>query len=134
MEKRYGWTGKILRIDLTDGKTSGIETDRYRDKYIGGRGLAGYFLKKHITRPYDDPDMPVLFFTGPLVNTKSPTSGRMTIMSKSPLTGTIGDSSVGGSFGTMLKKAGFDGIIITGGSDYLCGIEISDNQIHSYYQ
>lgn len=126
----FGWHGKILRIDLTR-KSFEIDTPdpELFHKFIGGRGLAGYFLKKHITRPYDDPDMPVLFFTGPLVNTKSPTSGRMTIMSKSPLTGTIGDSSVGGSFGTMLKKAGFDGIIITGGSDYLCGIEISDDRI-----
>jgi aldehyde:ferredoxin oxidoreductase len=126
----FGWHGSILRIDLS---RKSVEVDTPAPalfhKYIGGRGLAGYLLKDRITRSYDDPDMPILFFTGPLVNTKSPTSGRMTIMSKSPLTGTIGDSSVGGSFGTMLKKAGFDGIIISGCSDHLCGIEISDNKI-----
>ena len=72
--------------------------------------------------------MPLLFFAGPLVNTRSPTSGRMTIMSRSPLTGTVGDSSVGGSF-AQLKKAGFDGIIITGKSETLCGIEIKDQTI-----
>jgi aldehyde:ferredoxin oxidoreductase len=54
----------------------------------------------------------------------------MTIMSRSPLTGAVGDSSVGGSFGFQLKKAGFDGIIITGKSEILCGIEIKDNNIH----
>jgi aldehyde:ferredoxin oxidoreductase len=127
----FGWPGKILRIDL-NRKSFEFDTPdpKLFYKYIGGRGLAGYFLKNLITLPYDDPEMPVLFFTGPLVNTKSPTSGRMTVMSKSPLTGTIGDSSVGGSLGTMLKKAGFDGIIITGRSEHLCGIEIIDNRIH----
>ncbi len=126
----FGWHGNILRIDL-NRKSVEIDTPAPAlfHKYIGGRGMAGYFLKDRITLSYDDPDMPILFFTGPLVNTQSPTSGRMTIMSRSPLTGTIGDSSVGGSFGTMLKKAGFDGIIITGRSDQLCGIEIADSRI-----
>ncbi len=127
----FGWHGKILRIDL-NRKSFQIDTPAPElfHKFIGGRGLAGHFLKDCITLSYDDPKMPVLFFTGPLVNTPSPTSGRMTIMSKSPLTGTIGDSSVGGSFGTMLKKAGLDGIIITGCSDHLCGIEIFDDKIN----
>jgi len=89
--------------------------------------MAGYFLKGHVTRAWDDYLMPLLLFTGPLVNTASPTSGRMCIMSRSPLTGTVGDSSVGGSFGTSLKKAGWDGLIITGRSDCLCGIEITDS-------
>ena len=126
----FGWHGNILRIDL-NRQSFHIDTPDLKlfHKFIGGRGLAGHFLKNCITLPYNDPDMPILFFTGPLVNTKSPTSGRMTIMSKSPLTGTIGDSSVGGSFGTLLKKAGFDGIIITGQNNHLCGIEISDNRI-----
>ena len=126
----FGWHGNILRIDL-NRKSFEFDTPDpgLYHKFIGGRGLAGYFLKNQITLSYNDPDMPVLFFTGPLVNTQSPTSGRMTIMSRSPLTGTIGDSSVGGSFGTMLKKTGFDGIIITGCSDQLCGIEIFDDKI-----
>ncbi len=121
----FGWCGKILRIDL-DKKLSEAEFPDhtiYRE-YIGGRGLAGFYLKEHVTRDWNDPSMPLLFFTGPLVNTKSPTSGRMTIMSRSPLTGTVGDSSVGGAFGSRLKQAGFDGIIITGKSSELCRIEI----------
>lgn len=127
----YGWCGKIARINLSD-QTWSVETadPEILKKFIGGRGLAGYYLRKRITRNWDDPDMPLLIFTGPLVNTRSPTSGRMTIMSRSPLTGTVGDSSVGGSFGTELKKAGFDGIIITGKSHTLAGIEILNDSIH----
>jgi aldehyde:ferredoxin oxidoreductase len=126
----YGWCGKIARINLSD-QTWSVETvdPDILKKFIGGRGLAGYYLRKKITHHWDDPDMPLLIFTGPLVNTRSPTSGRMTIMSRSPLTGTVGDSSVGGSFGTELKKTGFDGIIITGKSHTLAGIEILNGSI-----
>ncbi len=126
----YGWCGKIAKINLSD-QTWSVETadPEILKKFIGGRGLAGYYLRKKITLNWDDPDMPLLIFTGPLVNTRSPTSGRMTIMSRSPLTGTVGDSSVGGSFGTELKKAGFDGIIITGKSHTLAGIEILNDSI-----
>ena len=126
----YGWCGKIARINLSD-KTWRFETadPEILKKFIGGRGLAGYYLGKKITLNWDDPDIPLLIFTGPLVNTRSPTSGRMSMMSRSPLTGTVGDSSVGGSFGTELKKAGFDGIIITGKSHTLSGIEVFNASI-----
>ena len=91
--------------------------------------MAGYYLSDHVTRGWDDPEMPLLIFTGPLVGTAAPTSGRMTVMSRSPLTGTVGDASVGGKFGTELKKAGWDGIIITGKSPQLAGIEIRDEAV-----
>lgn len=126
----FGWCGKILKIDLTEKRWDTLAPSKtLYETWLGGRGLAGYFLKPHITLDWDDPEMPLLFFTGPLVNTKSPTSGRMTIMSRSPLTGTTGDSSVGGSFGTTLKKAGYDGIIITGKSSELCGLHIDNSGV-----
>lgn len=130
-EKMYGWLGKILKIDLTDQNQSIIEPEEeIYHKFIGGRGLAGHYLRSKITLNWNDPQVPILFFTGPLNNTSSPTSGRMTVMSKSPLTGTIGDSSVGGSLANSIKKAGWDGIIITGKSPSPCGIEIFGQEIH----
>lgn len=124
-------SGKILEIDLSEKRFKTFIPDPdILIKFVGGRGLAGYFLKEHITLNWDDPDMPILFFTGPLANTPSPFSGFTNVMSRSPLTGTIGDSSVGGFFGTQLKRAGFDGIIITGKSDTLCGIEIHNSKIN----
>ena len=126
----YGWCGKILKIDLTNHHFSTEEPGHdILCSYIGGRGLAGYYLSKEVTRSWNDPAMPLLFFTGPLVGTASPTSGRMTIMTRSPLTGTVGDASVGGNLGTYLKKSGWDGIIVTGKSDRLCGIEIVDETV-----
>ena len=126
----YGWTGKILRIDLSAGKTDILRPDKeiYR-KFIGGKGMAGHFLRPHATLPWDHPDMPLLLFTGPLVGTIAPTSGRSTVMSRSPLTGTVADCSVGGRLGFQLKRAGWDGIIITGKADSLCSIEIEDGEI-----
>lgn len=125
-----GWCGKILKIDLNSHSIT-IEKPPMEiyHKFIGGKGLAGYYLKDHITLEWDNPETPLVFLTGPLVNTSSPTSGRMTIMSKSPLTGTVGDTSVGGTFGTQLKKSGWDGIIITGKSKNKCGIEINDQNV-----
>lgn len=127
----FGWRGNILFIDLNRKSVhrESLEPDLYR-RFLGGRGLAGYFLRPHITRDWNDPDMPVMFFTGPLVDTSAPCSGRMTIMSKSPQTGTVGDSSVGGSLGGMLKKANLDGILVTGQSNEWCGIEIDDERIN----
>ena len=126
----YGWSGKIARINLDDHswKIEAADPELLK-KFIGGRGLAGFHLGKHITLDWDDPEMPLLLFTGPLANTASPTSGRMTVMSRSPLTGTVGDSSVGGTFGTELKRAGLDGLFISGKSESLCGLEIADQTI-----
>lgn len=126
----FGWTGKVLRINLTDKSSDIINpSSGLYSSYIGGKGLAGYYLRPHCREKWDSPEMPLLFFTGPLVNTQSPTSGRFCVMSISPLTGTVGDSSAGGRFGTELKKAGWDGIIITGKSQDLCGISIVNEKI-----
>lgn len=125
-----GWLGSILYIDLTQ-RTYWVEhPDRnHYIRYIGGKGLAGFYLRPWVTYAWDAPEMPLLFFTGPLVGTPSPTSGRMHVMSRSPLTGTVGDASVGGSLGVQLKRAGYDGIIFLGRCDTLTGIEIADQQV-----
>jgi aldehyde:ferredoxin oxidoreductase len=91
--------------------------------------MAGLLLHPHIRRSWDDPDLPLILMAGPLVGTASPTSGRMCLMSRSPLTGTVGDASVGGSLGTQLKRAGWDGIVITGRGHGLCGVEIADRSV-----
>jgi aldehyde:ferredoxin oxidoreductase len=126
----HGWSGSILHIDLSTW-TYRLEQPApatYRD-WIGGKGLAGLFLYPHIRRPWNDPELPLIFMAGPLVGTASPTSGRMCIASRSPLTGTVGDASVGGSLGTQVKRAGLDGILVSGRSGRLCGIEIVDHQV-----
>lgn len=126
----HGWTGKIAHINLTTSEIEVLQppVELYQ-KFIGGKGMAGHFLRPHGTLAWDHPDMPVLIFTGPLVGTAAPTSGRSTVMSRSPLTGTIADTSVGGRLGFQLKRAGWDGLIVTGKSKKPCGIEIIDDKV-----
>lgn len=130
MPQRYGRTGKILVLNAADWTCSTIEPDRdTAAQFIGGRGLAGSFLRPHAHLSPDSPDMPLIFMTGPLTATPSPSSGGICVMSKSPLTGTVFPLSAGGTFGTELKKAGWDGIILTGRSASPCGIVISDSSV-----
>ena len=126
----FGWSGQLLRIDLTR-KTAETEhiPSELLTRFIGGRGLAGHYLRDLVTLPFTDPESPFIIFSGPLGGTLAPTSGRFTIMGRSPLTGTIGDSSTGGDLGLELKKGGVDGVIITGRADRLTGITIRDREV-----
>lgn len=130
MNGSFGWTGTVLRIDLTSGEIAHEHPDEdlYR-AFLGGRGLAGHYLRPFADREHTDPDLPLLLFTGPLTGTDSPTSGRGTIMTRSPLTGAVCDGSIGGGLPTRLKKAGYDGLIVTGRSGVPCGIEIDDGGV-----
>jgi aldehyde:ferredoxin oxidoreductase len=124
----HGWCGKILHVNLTRRT---VDTEhlpiKILERWIGGKGLAGLYLRPHIQRRFDDPHMPLILMSGPLVNTPAPTSGRICIASRSPLTGTVGDCSVGGSLGTQMKKAGWDGIVITGRAADTCGVIIQND-------
>ncbi len=125
-----GWQGNILHINLTT-RTTRIEqpVPAIYNKWIGGKGLAGYYLRPYVTHNWDDEHMPLIFMTGPLVGTPSPTSGRMCIMSRSPLTGAIADCSVGGKLASEIKKCGYDGLVISGKSSGLTGIKIEGSTV-----
>lgn len=126
----YGWTGKILHIDLSR-KRFEVETPdaSFYTRYIGGKGMGGYYLRECAALAWDHPDMMVGLFAGPLVATTAPTSGRAHMVSKSPLTGLVGDASVGGKLATRLKRAGWDGLVIRGRSDTPIGLEIHDDAV-----
>ncbi len=113
----HGWAGKTVTIDLTGGKIEETKSDsRILKFFIGGRGL-GVKLYYDTVDPNIDPLSPeniLIFATGPLTGTAAPMSGRHVMVSKSPLTGTILDSSSGGFFGKELKFAGIDALIIKG--------------------
>jgi aldehyde:ferredoxin oxidoreductase len=126
----HGWTGKILTVNLTKQTTEELTLPaEVYWRNIGGKGLCGALLFDHFRHAWDDPRMPLAFMTGPLNNTSSPTSGRMTVMSRSPLTGAVCDASVGGRLGTVLKCAGYDGILVTGRSHSWCGLTINENGV-----
>ncbi len=112
-----GYNGKVLRVDLTAGKTS-VEplNEEWAEKFIGGKGLGARYLWKEL-KPGTDPLSPnnvLMMWTGPLCGTMVPLSGRFVVITKSPATGTFLDSYVGGHFPHELKWTGFDGVIING--------------------
>lgn len=125
-----GYTGKGIKVDLTKKEITVFDApeELYR-KYLGGRGIGVAIIADRITHTYDSAEIPLIFATGPLVGTPSPTSGRMSVISRSPLTGTVFDCSVGGRFGTELKKAGYDYIEITGISDRWVVLNIENSSL-----
>ena len=116
---KYGYMGKLLRVDLTHRKTSEQEflEDSAR-KYIGGSGLGARFLfdeTNENTTAFGEDNL-LMFLTGPLVGTPVPFTGRHAVVTKSPL-GIWGEGDSGGSWGVTLKKTGYDGVIIVGKSE-----------------
>lgn len=127
----YGWMGKIVKVDLTAKTVENYQFPaEWWEKYLGGRGL-GVKLYTELCSPEIDPlaeDNALIFLTGPLTGTVF-TSGRYQVISKSPLTGTICDSSSGGSFGAILKRTGLDGLIITGKAAEPVYLEITESDL-----
>jgi len=127
-----GYVGKILRIDLSKRKVlQWVADESLLKRFIGGSGLAAKILFDETRPDIDpfDPENPLIFMTGPVTATKVPLSGRYQVVSKSPLTGIYGESDSGGSWGPELKKAGFDGIIISGHASKPIYVWISDGNV-----
>ena len=128
----YGYTGKILRIDLSTTKVTEENLhERDAEKFIGGKGLGAKLFFDNFDPTVDpfSPDNPLILCTGPLTGTTAPTGGRWCIVTKSPLTSLFLDSQVGGYFGAEIKKCGYDFIIIQGKADNPIYIVIQDSNV-----
>jgi aldehyde:ferredoxin oxidoreductase len=111
-----GYAGRVGHIDLSSRTVEyrPIPEDWAR-KYIGGRGLGVRYAYE--AGPTIDPlsgDNVICFMNGPLTGSEATMSGRMAVVTKSPLTGTITDSHHGGWSAARLRWAGFDGLVIKG--------------------
>ena len=111
-----GYANKHVWVDLTSGAVEykPVPEDLAR-KYIGGRGLGVKFVFDN--GPEVDPLSPdniLCFMNGPLTGSEANMSGRMAVVTKSPLTGTVTDSHHGGWSAARLRWAGFDGLIFKG--------------------
>jgi aldehyde:ferredoxin oxidoreductase len=126
-----GWMGKIIKIDLSSGRQEPlpVSTETLR-RFLGGRGLGVKLYTDLCPEPLDPfaTDNALIFMTGPLTGTVM-TSGRYQVVSRSPLTGTICDSSSGGSFGAVLKSTGLDGLVIQGRANHPVYLYIHDGGI-----
>ena len=126
----FGYNGKVLRINLSENsiKVEPLNLE-VAQKYIGARGLGVKTLIDEIDPKVDalSPDNKFIVATGPITAAPMPTSGRYMVITKAPLTGTIGISNSGGHFGAELKRTGFDMVILEGKSEKPVYINITDD-------
>src|SRR4030043_1091101 len=126
-----GYTGKMLRVDLSNGRILAEEIpDEMKRDFLGGRGFAVKLLwdeVKHVD-PLSEKNK-IIFSTGPLTGQSLPSSGKMVIASKSPLTGGYGDGNIGTMGSVYLKKAGYDVVVVEGKSEKPCYLLIEDENV-----
>lgn len=130
--KSYGWTGKILRVNLTDKTVSVSPTDPYKE-YLGGMGIANKIMYDEVPAGTDplSPENKIVFAVGPLTATGVPLAGRTTIASLSTYTTDhqVVDAHTGGMIGAAIKKAGWDAIVVEGASDEPVYLKIDDDDV-----
>jgi len=127
----YLYGGKILRVDLTKGEIKIVPTERYASKYVGARGTNARLLYEAVdakTEPFG-PENIVCFGTGPLTGTTFPGCSRTDVMTKSPVTGLIGDCSFGGDWSVELKNAGWDHVVLEGKSPHPVYLYIRNDRV-----
>ena len=135
-EQMFGYAGKILRVDLTAGSVREIPLDEAEArKYLGGLGMNSKLLFDLAPPGVDPlgPDNVLVFGAGPFVGTFMPTASKTDVSAKSPITGLFGATSSGYRFGSELKYAGYDHLVIQGRAErpvYLSvrsdGVQIRD--------
>lgn len=128
----FGLMGKILRVNLTDRKIFQEEIpEEAAKKYLGGRGLASKYLFDEVKPEISPlgPENKLIFMSGLLTGTLSPSAARYSVVAKSPLTGIWGQSNSGGRWGVDLKQSGFDGIIFEGISEKPVCLVIEDGDV-----
>jgi len=128
----FGYTGKILYVNLNTGKTK-VESlsEEFCKKYIGGVGFATRLLydnNKPRMDPYN-PDNTLIFASGPVGGTLVPTGNKYSVASKSPLTGFIGDAISCSFWPRELKAAGYDALVIKGRADKPIYLFIDDDKV-----
>lgn len=108
---------KILKINLNSEKINeeGIDEEIF-NKFLGGRGLGLKLFTDYVSKNVNplSKENGLIFSIGPLTGSVTPTSGRFSLVTKSPLTNTIFHSNSGGFWGPIFKKCGYDCLFITG--------------------
>ena len=125
----YGWTGNLLRVNLTTRECTLESSEKYF-KYIGGKGMANRIMYDEVPAGTDPvaPENKLVFAVGPNTGSNAPCSGRTTIATLSPFTenGAIVDAHMGGDTAVMMKGCGIDALIIEGASETPCYIYVTD--------
>jgi len=113
----YGWNGRFLRVNLNKQKAVAKEYDvAMARSFLGGRGFAAKIMWDELKPGVDplSPENKLIFASGPLTGFALPSSGKMVVAAKSPLTGGYGDGNIGTYAAVQMRRAGYDAIIIEG--------------------
>jgi aldehyde:ferredoxin oxidoreductase len=114
-----GYMGKILRVDLSTGtmRDEELPDEAVLRKFVGGKGLALWYLVRETTPAMHatDPEVPLIFMSGPLAGTAAPSSSDYCIASLNfSVPYAAGTGHAHGFWSAYLRFAGYDGIIFTG--------------------
>lgn len=114
---RYGYHGKILRVNLSikEVKVEEVPDNIFR-MYLGGRGLGVYILCRELKPKINSLSLEnkLIFAVSVITGAPIPGVNRVSVVSKSPLTNTYGEAEAGGFFAPELKFSGFEAIVIEG--------------------
>lgn len=127
-----GFCGKILKVDLTTGNQEVMELDEsLMRKYMGGKGLIAYYMKEKLEELGEEAikSNDLYLLTGVMSGIPNAGTSRLVMGAFSPLTGGFGISESGGFIAAELKKAGWDGIILTGESKNPVYIHIHNDKV-----
>ncbi len=127
-----GYTGTILRVDLSGSNIEKIQMpEEFYRKYMGGSAFGAYFLLKEVLNKIDafDEKNIITIATGAATGAAVSGASRCCITAVSPETGGAGDTQLGGSIGPMIKRAGFDAIVITGKAKTPSYLMLDDDKI-----
>ena len=128
----YGYWGKNLRVDLSQGKISVEQPgDELYRRYWGGKGFIAHYLLREVPPATDAlaPENKLIFAAGILTGLPVAAMSRFVVGAKAPLSGGYGQSEAGGYWGPELKKAGYDGIIIEGKAKSPVYLYIDDESV-----
>ena len=128
----FGFHGRLLHIDLNSGGNSRHDLEELRLRaFLGGIGLGTSLLYEYApsgVEPFS-PENPLIFTSAPLVGTGLTTTAKFAVVTKSPLTGFIGDSLSSSHFALDLKRTGFDSVVITGQAPSMVYVVIGDENV-----
>jgi aldehyde:ferredoxin oxidoreductase len=130
----HGWANRVLRIDLSDMTVDVQASAPYVPAFLGARGLAARICWDEAPTPVPalDPANPLMVFPGALTGSRAPYSGRASVCAFSPQGAPhpwFTRCSVGGHVGAALKRAGYDGLVVTGASERPVRIRIRDDEV-----
>jgi len=130
-QELWGYTGKILRVDLTRGSIheEPLEPEMV-EKYLGGTGFGVEYLYREVPPgvEWDDPENRIIMATGPLGGTIVSGTGTFSLVTKGPMTNLAVSTQANGMWGAFLKFAGYDGVIIQGKSPKWVYLHIEDGK------